>query len=69
MELPKRLAVLAACVLQGKAADIGTDHAYLPIYLVEQGICNTVIATDLRDVSGKIKYSKNGHIKYSNFGH
>lgn len=50
MELPKRLAVLAACVLQGKtAADIGTDHAYLPIYLIEQGICNTVIATDLRE--------------------
>jgi len=50
MELPKRLAALAACVLQGKtAADIGTDHAYLPIYLIEEGICNTVIATDLRE--------------------
>lgn len=28
-------------------ADIGTDHAYLPIYLVEKGICKTVIASDI----------------------
>lgn len=28
-------------------ADIGTDHAYLPIYLVENGICKTVIASDI----------------------
>lgn len=28
-------------------ADIGTDHAYLPIYLVEQGTCKKVIASDI----------------------
>ena len=29
-------------------ADIGTDHAYLPVYLVEKGIINKGIAADLR---------------------
>ena len=30
------------------AADIGTDHAYLPSYLVLNGICPRAIACDLR---------------------
>lgn len=48
MELAKRLAALAAYVPVGSvAADIGTDHAYLPIFLVKEGVCPRVIATDL----------------------
>ncbi len=48
MELAERLAALAFHVPAGSmVADIGTDHAYLPIYLVEKGICTRVIATDL----------------------
>ena len=31
-----------------KVADIGTDHAHLPIYLIERGICSEVIATEIR---------------------
>lgn len=50
MDLPKRLYTLAAFIPHGSiAADIGTDHAYLPIFLIEQGICRFVIATDLRE--------------------
>ena len=29
--------------------DIGTDHAYLPLYLISQNVCKTVLATDVND--------------------
>lgn len=29
-------------------ADIGTDHAYLPVYLVESGICDKAFACDIK---------------------
>ncbi len=49
MELAKRLAAAAVYVPAGSVlADIGTDHAYLPIYLAETGVCQRVIATELR---------------------
>ncbi|MGB9803164.1 tRNA (adenine(22)-N(1))-methyltransferase [Desulfofundulus sp.] len=48
MRLTRRLAAIAACVPPGVVvADIGTDHALLPIYLVEKGICPRVVATEL----------------------
>ncbi len=28
-------------------ADIGTDHGYIPIFLVKKGICDTAIASDI----------------------
>ena len=28
--------------------DVGTDHAYLPVYLIKKGICKKAIASDLR---------------------
>lgn len=31
------------------AADIGTDHAYVPEILINEGICERVIATDLNE--------------------
>ncbi len=30
-----------------RCIDVGTDHAYLPIYLVESGICPQVLASDI----------------------
>lgn len=30
-------------------ADVGTDHGYLPIYLLQNGLCRRVIASDLRE--------------------
>lgn len=48
MKLAKRLAALAAHIPVGSvAADIGTDHACLPVFLIENGICARVIATEL----------------------
>lgn len=49
MKLDSRLMAIANLVRKDKTfADIGTDHAYLPVYLVEKGIINYAIAADLR---------------------
>ncbi len=46
--LSARLAAIAGYIPQGDVlADIGTDHAYLPIAVAERGLCTKVIATDL----------------------
>lgn len=48
MVLSKRLEIIAALVENcDKIADIGTDHGYIPIFLVEHQICNTAIASDI----------------------
>lgn len=47
-KLDKRLKMAADEVRPGKkVADIGTDHAYLPAYLIENGICPSAIAADI----------------------
>ncbi len=47
IKLSNRLAAVAKMVIPGKmTADIGTDHGYLPVYLVVNGIVPAVIATD-----------------------
>lgn len=48
MKLSKRLQAAAELVLKDSiCADIGSDHGYLPIYLVEGGICPRAIAADV----------------------
>jgi tRNA (adenine22-N1)-methyltransferase len=48
MELSIRLGKTASLVEPcGCVADIGTDHAYIPIYLVKKGICGRAIASDI----------------------
>ena len=52
MELSKRLYAVAGLVTEGASvADIGTDHGYVPIYLVESGIASKVIALDVNQGS------------------
>lgn len=47
--LDERLSCCADFVRRGRVvADIGTDHAYLPIELVSRGACPSAIACDLR---------------------
>lgn len=49
MPLSRRLLLIASLVPKGaRVCDIGTDHARLPIYLIEQEKANRVIATDIR---------------------
>ena len=48
IKLDTRLKMAAEEVRHGKkVADIGTDHAYLPAYLIENGICPSAIAADI----------------------
>ncbi len=48
MKLSKRLEMVASFVEKGsRIADIGTDHGYLPIALVERGLCPRAIAMDI----------------------
>ncbi len=48
IQLDKRLAMVASLVRRGsRVADIGTDHAYLPVHLVETGVCPAAIAADI----------------------
>ena len=49
LELTPRLALLASWVSEGaRLADIGTDHAYLPVWLMLAGRLRAAIASDLR---------------------
>ncbi|MDD6174974.1 MAG: class I SAM-dependent methyltransferase [Firmicutes bacterium] len=49
-QLNPRLKAAAEFVRRGKKfVDIGTDHAYLPIWLLKSGTCPQAIATDLRE--------------------
>lgn len=48
MKLSPRLQAIADYVPEGsRVADIGTDHGYIPVYLVDRNISNTIIATDV----------------------
>ncbi len=47
--LNSRLRAAASMVRRGaRMADVGTDHAYLPIWLVQSNICPSAIASDIR---------------------
>lgn len=46
--LQPRLQAIADLVANGAhLADVGTDHGYLPIYLVQRGVISSAIATDI----------------------
>ena len=47
-KLDNRLLAVASCVEKGAyLADIGTDHAYLPIHLLREGIISGAVACDI----------------------
>lgn len=50
MALNSRLLKIAEMVRKGdRVADIGTDHAYLPVYLIKNGVSKEVFACDVAD--------------------
>lgn len=63
MKLDSRLMAIANLVRKDRVfADIGTDHAYLPVYLVENGIISKAIAADLR--VGPLENAKDAVVSY-----
>lgn len=61
--LNQRLIMAANMLKKGKAvADIGTDHAFLPIYLIREGIADAVIACDIAE--GPLSVAKSNIDKY-----
>ena len=50
MKLSKRLQACAALVTPGcRLADIGCDHGYIPVYLVQSGRITAAIASDINE--------------------
>lgn len=48
MDLSKRLSTVASAVSYCDVmADIGTDHGFVPIYLVKKGVCKKALAMDV----------------------
>lgn len=63
MDLPPRLRAIAEKVPQGaRLADIGTDHGFLPVWLLLNGRINAAIAADLR--SGPLERAKENAHRY-----
>ena len=55
--LSPRLLCCASMITGDFVCDIGTDHAFLPVYLVMSGKCTEAIATDIRE--GPLETAKN----------
>lgn len=53
---PRLMAIAELCHTSKKIIDVGCDHAKLPIYLVQNGIIDSAIATDIKE--GPIKSAK-----------
>ena len=64
MELSPRLRSVAELVPHGAHfADVGTDHAYLPVWLILHGVIDKAIASDLRP--GPLERARETAEKYS----
>ncbi|MBE5948246.1 MAG: SAM-dependent methyltransferase [Lachnospiraceae bacterium] len=63
IQLSKRLKAVADFVTPGKrVADVGTDHGYVPIYLVQSGRTQYALAMDVN--KGPLGHAKDNIIKY-----
>lgn len=65
MQISKRLKTVASFVREGsRIADIGTDHAYVPILLAEENRISSALAMDVKD--GPLLRAR-GHIEAAGF--
>ena len=64
IQLSKRLNTVASFVTKGRrVADVGTDHGYVPIYLVQSGRVPYAIAMDIN--KGPLGHAKENIEKYN----
>ena len=64
MELSKRLYAVAGLVTEGASvADIGTDHGYVPIYLVQSERTPYALAMDIN--KGPLSHAKENILRYN----
>ena len=47
-----------------RVADVGTDHGYIPVWLIQNGICGTVIASDIKvgPLQTAVRTAKNSRV-------
>lgn len=63
MKVCPRLDAVASCVEKGEyIIDVGTDHAYVPIFLCKYGIIDHAVASDIRE--GPLKIAKQNISKF-----
>ncbi len=63
IRLTNRLYAIAKQVQEGASvADIGTDHGYVPVYLIQNHIAKKIIATDIHQ--GPLKIAQNTIAEY-----
>ena len=63
IKLDARLMTAAGMVRRGAVvADIGTDHAYLPVYLIQNGTARFAVASDIN--KGPLERAKQSAAKY-----
>ena len=63
MQLTKRLQAIADRVPKdSRVVDVGTDHGYIPIYLMRQGLCKKCIASDINQ--GPLDSAKKHSLRY-----
>lgn len=61
--LGNRLALCASMVRRGTAlTDVGTDHAYLPVWLAKRGFIRSAVAADIRP--GPLKRARANILRY-----
>jgi len=64
--LSKRLQCMADKIEKGSVvADVGTDHGYIPAWLIQNGICSHVIASDIKEgpLQTAIKTARNAEVE------
>lgn len=63
VDLEPRLAMIADMIPKcDTLCDVGTDHAYIPIYAAQKRLCRKIIATDIRE--GPIQMADRNIVAY-----